>query len=337
MNYNAAVRALRENGPQRLYVLWGREDYLREAYLEQLRRACFPNGADDFSYRRFDGAALDLAALADAADAMPFLSDRTLLEVRDYDTNKCGDADTKRLLAIVEDLPDYCTLVFVMDTAFTPDGRLRVTKALQKCGEMLQFAGQEGAALVSWVTKRFAASGREIAPGDAQYLIEITGGLMNRMIPEIEKVSAYAADGAVRRADIDAVVQKLPEAVVFELTDDLAARRNDAAMEKLAELLSDRDNTPIFLLAAIGQQLRRLYAAKIAAQEGLGTDAVCELCGVRYDFIAQRLTQSARRFSRAALERAVVRCAEADYTMKHSGADDLAVLEELLLRLMAEE
>ena len=122
MNYNAAVRALRENGPQRLYVLWGREDYLREAYLEQLRRACFPNGADDFSYRRFDGAALDLAALADAADAMPFLSDRTLLEVRDYDTNKCGDADTKRLLAIVEDLPDYCTLVFVMDTAFTPEG-----------------------------------------------------------------------------------------------------------------------------------------------------------------------------------------------------------------------
>ena len=39
-NYNAAVRELREQGPQRLYLLWGREDYLREAYLTQLKQFC---------------------------------------------------------------------------------------------------------------------------------------------------------------------------------------------------------------------------------------------------------------------------------------------------------
>ena len=57
-NYNAAVRELREQGPQRLYLLWGREDYLRETYLTQLKQLCLPGGEDDFSYRRFDGAAL---------------------------------------------------------------------------------------------------------------------------------------------------------------------------------------------------------------------------------------------------------------------------------------
>ncbi|MFR5422314.1 MAG: hypothetical protein ACLTG4_10520 [Oscillospiraceae bacterium] len=33
LDYNAQVRTLRERGPGRLYLLWGREDYLREQYL----------------------------------------------------------------------------------------------------------------------------------------------------------------------------------------------------------------------------------------------------------------------------------------------------------------
>ena len=37
LNYNAEIKALKERGPERLYVLCGPEDYLREAFLGQLR------------------------------------------------------------------------------------------------------------------------------------------------------------------------------------------------------------------------------------------------------------------------------------------------------------
>lgn len=336
LNYNAVVRELREQGPKQLYLLWGREDYLREAYLAQLRQLCLPSGEDDFSYRRFDGPALELHALADAVDAVPFLAERTLIEVRGYDTNKCREGDVERLLAILSDIPDYCTLVFVMDTAFEPDGRLKVTKAFQKHGTVLQFTAQGGDALVSWVRKRFASFGKQIATEDAHQLILISGGLMNHMIPEIEKLAAYVTGDTVRRADIDAVAHKLPEAVVFEMTDRLAARDNDGAMAILAELLADKANTPIFLLSVIGQQMRRLYAAKAAQQSGLGTAYVCEVCGIRYDFIATKLLQSARRFSMKSLEDAVCLCAETDYAMKHSGADNTELLKDLLLRIAVE-
>ncbi len=33
LNYSAAVRELKADGPKRLYLLWGPEDYLREQYL----------------------------------------------------------------------------------------------------------------------------------------------------------------------------------------------------------------------------------------------------------------------------------------------------------------
>ena len=335
VNYAAAVAELKANGPQRLYVLWGKEDYLREQFLAQLKAVCLPGGEDDFSYHRFDGGALELHRLADAVDAMPFLSDRSLVEIRGYDTNKVPEAELEPLLKLLADLPDYCTVVFVMGPDFTPDGRLKLTKALKKHGQVLQFSQQDSASLVKWVARRFAAWEKRVTVEDAKYLIQITGGLMNRMIPEIEKISAYAAGGEITRADIDAVTQKTPDAVVFDLTDCLAEGDRDGAMGKLAELLTDKDNVPIMILAVLGQQMRRLYAAKAAQAERLSMADTMALCDLRYDFIVQRLQRSARRFSMERLERAVAACAEADYAMKHSGADDLTLLEDLLLSIMA--
>ena len=42
LDYGAQVRSLREQGPGRLYLLWGREDYLREQYLIELKKLCLP-------------------------------------------------------------------------------------------------------------------------------------------------------------------------------------------------------------------------------------------------------------------------------------------------------
>ena len=52
--------------------------------------------------------------------------------------------------------------------------------------------------------------------------------------------------------------------------------------------------------------------------------------------LMQKTQRQARRFSFELLERAILLCAETDYAMKHTGADDLILLEELLLQIMAE-
>ena len=43
-DYKVQLRALRQQGPGCLYLLWGREDYLREQYLLQLKKLCIPGG-----------------------------------------------------------------------------------------------------------------------------------------------------------------------------------------------------------------------------------------------------------------------------------------------------
>ena len=85
LNYGEVSRELKSGGPARLYLLYGREDYLREAFLGELKALCLPEGEDDFSYHRLDGKNLDMRELSDAVNALPFLTERTLTEVRGYD------------------------------------------------------------------------------------------------------------------------------------------------------------------------------------------------------------------------------------------------------------
>lgn len=335
LNYKEEIRRLKSGGPERLYLLWGPEDYLRELYLQTLKDLCIPDGEDSFSYKRMDGPELDLKELSAAIDAIPFLSERSLIELRGVDLNKIKDSDG--LQKLLEDIPEYCTIVFVQSAVYEPDGRLKQIKFLKENAVELKFAEQTQDALVNWIAKRFAAYGKRVELEAAQHLIFISGDLMNRLIPEIEKVAAYAKGDVVTVADVDAVAHHLPEAIVFEMTDHLARREYNAAMKVLDELLSDKNNEPIAMLAVIGGQIRRLYAARLAAEKNLGAAYVMEVCKLRYDSIASRLIASSRGFSLPQLKRAVELCAEADYQMKSSSNDDLELLKELMLRIAAGE
>lgn len=333
-NYNAEVKLLKDKGPERLYLLYGPEEYLRERYLETLRALCVPE-ADEFSCRRLNGQGLDLNELAEAVNAMPFFTERTFVEVRDYDLNRCKDAVWERLKGVVEDVPDWCTVAFVQSAENAPDGRLAAVKGVKKAGRAIEFTEQDAAALTGWVVNRFKALGKRISRADAEYLIFLSGARMYGLIPEIEKAAAYASGDAVTRAEIEATANRVPEADVWAMTDQLAARRYDDAAATLGDLLSDRDNHPILLTALIGQQLRRMYACKVGQAAGRGRADVMELCGIRFDFIYEKLAASVKPYSVEALGRLVSLCAEYDYRMKSAGVDPYVLIRELFARISA--
>lgn len=97
----------------------------------------------------------------------------------------------------------------------------------------------------------------------------------------------------------------------------------------------DKNNEPIPMLAMLGVQMRRLYAARIALEKDLGLKYIMEVCGVRYDFIARELLNSARGFTLPQLRNAVRLCAETDYKMKSSAEDDAVLLKDAVLRIAA--
>ena len=334
LNYKQELLKLKAEGPRTLYLLWGKEDYLREQYLTQLKSVCIPEGESGFNYRRFDGPELDAAALQQAVDAIPFMSERSFVELRDIDVNRLKES--QEIQTILSDLPDYCTVCFIQNAEYEPDGRLKLIKLMREKGAELKFTQQGQGALIDWIVRRFSAQGKRIDFEAAQRLIFLSGELMNRLIPEIDKIAAYAKDEKVGVPEVEAVAHHIPEAQVFELTDLLAQKQYNAAMNTLAELFAENEYDAIYLLAVLGSQMRRLYAARLAIEKGLGAKYVSECCGIKYDFLVNKLIGSARGFTLRQLKNAVRICAEADEQMKSSGGDSRELLKNAVLAIAME-
>lgn len=104
---------------------------------------------------------------------------------------KVSAASSRELL---EDLPDYCTVVFIYDTVpYKPDRKMKkLTAAIDKNVEVVEFQGQSRDALVRWLQKRFRALDRSIDQQTADYMLFYCGSMMDNLIGEVNKVAAFA-------------------------------------------------------------------------------------------------------------------------------------------------
>ncbi len=335
MDYGAEIRRLRAEGPARVYMLRGEEDFLRDSFLSELRKLCVEEGTEAFNYHRLQGAALDMTELTGAVDAMPFMGERTLIEVRDFDINRTSAYDPEALKAFLTDVPEWATVAFVFPPEYAPDNRLAAVKTIKKVGRDLEFTAPREAELAKWVTRRAEALGKRIDRSTASYLLWVCGTRMNTLIPELLKIAGAAAGEEITRADIDAVAERSPETTIFNLTDALGAREYDKAAKLLADLLADRDEPPQKQIFMVSEQFRRLYIARIAQDfhkpESYITDCIPELTGRTYPL--SLLKRTCRNFSRKRLANAVRLCAECDFGMRSSGPEPEALMKELILRL----
>lgn len=313
-----------------LYVFHGEEAYLRDYYLGQMKQKLLPPGMEAFNYHVIQGKEFDLKALAQTVDCLPMMSPRTMIVVNDYDLFK---GDKEGLTAILKDLPDYVCLVFVYDLIeYKSDARTKLAGVIKEKGSVVPFNRQEQGDLVDWIARRFRAMDHDIGTEDAKYLIFLCGDLMHTLISEIGKIGAYASHRRVTRQDIDAVATPQLDAVAFQMTDAISAGDFDKAASVLGDLYHMQE-PPIKLLAALGKQLRQLYTARLALEHRKGSRYLMELWGLRSAYPAERMMQSARRFSLGWCRRAVIRCGEVDLAMKSTGADGEELLTGLLMEL----
>lgn len=328
--YRKLKQDLKEGTLGSLYVFHGEEAYLRDYYLGEMKKKLLPPGMEAFNYHVIPGKEFDLKLLAQTVDCLPMMSQRTLIVVNDYDMFK---GDKEGLTDILKDLPDYVCLVFVYDLIeYKSDARTKLAGVVKEKGSVVSFNRQEQGDLVDWIARRFKALDHDIGTEDAKYLIFLCGDLMNTLISEIGKIGAYAAHRRVTRADIDAVATPQLDAVVFQMTDAISAGDFDKAASVLGDLYHMQE-PPIKLLAALGKQLRQLYTARLAIENKRDSRYLMELWKLRSAYPAERMMQSARRFSLGWCRRAVIRCGETDLAMKSTGADGEELLTGLLMEL----
>lgn len=294
--YRQFKKALAQGTLGSLYIFHGEEAYLRDYYLDQMKAKLIPAGMESFNYHLLPGKTLTAQQLAETVDALPMMSQRTLVVVSDYDLFKAPEAERNAMTQILSDLPEYCCLVFVYDTVpYKRDARMKkLSGVIRDKGAEVAFVRQGQSDLVDWIVRRFRALGHDIDTADAQYLIFLCGDLMNGLISEIGKIGAYAQNRRVTRQDIDAVAIPVIDAVVFQMTDALTRKEMDRAFSVLHDLLR-LQQAPIMILAVLGKHFRQLYTARVALESGEGSRWLMELWGMRSAYPADKLMEGARR------------------------------------------
>ena len=326
-------RAIKEGAPKKLYLFHGEEAFLRDYYLGQLKQALLPAGLEEFNLHAAQGKDCSVDWIEQAADCLPMMSGRTLVIVTDFDLYGLGEKPRERLVKVLEELPDYCCMVFVYDLLpYKADGRSKLAGLLKREGAVVDFQRQSQGDLTDWICRQFKKAGKGVDTEDARYLIFLCGDLMNTLSAEIGKIAAYSPQPRVTREDMDAVAIPQIDAVVFQMTDAMARKDFDKAASVLADLLHSQQ-PPIMILAAMGKYFRQLYTARLYLDRGKGRGEFMELWGMKSGYQADKLMDAARRFSLPWCRYAVGRCAQADIELKSSYGQERELLTGLLMEL----
>lgn len=328
--------SIRNKTPDNLYIFHGDETFLLHHYLNELRKLLLDDLTESFNFHRFHNENFDISALAAAVENLPMMAEHTMIQVDDIDLFKLSEDQRGKMIDILSDVPEYCTVVFTYGTtSWKPDKRLKkLWDALEKHAVIVEFSKQDPRELIPWITRHFASKGKQISRELCGYLIDITGGTMTALAGEIQKIAAYSGAPHIVKEDIDAVTEPVLDAVVYQMSDLLGKGQYSAALDKLQQLLKMQQE-PLIILGTVGGHFRRISAARILMDQGKTTPDLMKLTGLS-SYPAQKIMDSARRFSPAFCATAAELVLETDRKIKTSFDNPQRLLELLILQLAQE-
>ena len=309
--FSALKQDIKSGNPRPLYMFYGEETYLLHYYTQQLRKKMIDPLTEEFNFHRFNDETFSAQAVYDAVENLPMMAERSMVLVEDVDLFKLPEEERSQLQALFEDLPD-----------------------IEKNAQIVEFAKQSQRELMAWVGRHFASHKKTISSDLCAYLIEITGGTMTALGSEIQKIAAYALGSEITKYDIDAVTEPVLDAVVFEMTDQIARNEYGPALNKLRDLCK-MQTEPLSILGAVGAQMRRVSAARTLLDAGRGSGELMQLCGLS-DYAARKTMATAGKVPARFCAAAARLVLETDYRIKTSYDDPQRLLELLLLQLSQE-
>lgn len=322
-------RQLKEKTLKPLYLLYGEETYLKEIYTNRIIEQIPDGGFPEFNHIRLEGSALPFSDYDDAWESFPMMTDRKMILIKDsgifklkkakedaHSTDELKEFWTEKLKRISDD-----TVVVFDETSV--DKRSALYKAVSKVGTVVEFNYLSEADLVTWVVKQCLDAKKKISKDSAYYLISRCDPGLNNLNNELQKLLMFC-DEEIYKSDIDRVVSKSMQVIVFELTDAIMAGNTQKAMSTLTDLKTVRENA-FTLMYLMFSNFEKMLHAKL--MRGASQNEIASELGVS-PFIARKYIEGANGFSEDSLEWMVRRVSEIDLAIKEGRTEDWTALEQ---------
>ena len=312
---------------EKVYLLYGKESYLRLQYRQKLLQALVA-GEDDMNFTRFSGKDTEERAVIAQAETMPLFSDRRVILVEDSGMfrNKAEE-----LADYLEKLPDYLVLIFSEEEA---DKRTRMFKAVRQYGYAAEFAEQNEATLIRWILSRIGREGKKITEPNMRLFLSMTGTDMSNIANELEKLLSYCGERAViGREDIEAVCVPQITDRVFEMIRAVTEHDRGKALDLYYDLLALKVK-PLRILYLMTRQYDQLFRIGSMARDGLPQAEMAARAGMP-PFAVKRSLGLLRRYSDAQLREILEQLVQAEQEVKTGRLDEGLSVEMAIVRLSA--
>ncbi len=327
-------KQIRSNEFDNLYFIYGNESYLKKHYLDTLVKKLVDDSFKDFNLHVFDGKGIDMKEVALAVEALPMMSERSCVVIKDIKPTELGDGGKDALMSLLADIPETCVVIICALTVETDSkGWKELISAFDKYGTTVKLEKMSRQDLAKYVVKGAKSRGFEIDLSLADYFVSIVGDTMTNVLNELEKVCANSTDGKIKKENIDAVTIKTAEVKVFELSKNLVTGNSDRAYAILDSLMKQREE-PVSVLATIITSYVDMYRGKVTSVAGRRPEeAAKDFNYGKNDFRIKNGAKNASKMSIESLRKSLDVLADADEKLKSTTIDGRLILEETMMKL----
>ena len=361
----------------KIYAIVGSDDVEVKRTAVELAEKLKPKDAGEFGLEIIDGAAdnaeraaASVRSTIEALRTLPFFGGEKVVWLKN--ANYLGDDQKARAASVqtaLEELTDTIagglgSEVIFLISAIEVDKRRSFYKALAKRADLQVFdkldSSRGGWEVEATEMVQARASKRKLQFADdaLELFVLLTGGDTREIENELEKIDIYL--GQERAVKVDLVRELVPltrEGVIFDLSNALAERDLERALDLVRQLLDQGESAIGILLVAILPTVRNLLLAKdlmekhriprphapfpfISAVNRLPANAVAHLPrkkdGSINAWTLGLAAQNAHRFKTAQLIAGMQACLAANLQIVTTQLDHELILTEVVVKLLGE-
>lgn len=319
---------IQEKSFQSVYLLYGEEAYLRQNYKKELQKAI--SGDDTMNYQYFEGKGIDVVAVRDFCETLPFFADYRLAIV---ENSGLFSTSSEAWAKMLPELPDTTILVFVEEKV---DKRNKLYKSVKELGYIAELKKPDDRELSRWVAGMAKRAGKNITVAACETFVERTSESMENMRMEFQKLLSYVGERSeIYPADVEAITTEQISNQIFRMMDAMAEGKETVALNLYYDLLALKEPS-MRILFLISRQINQLLQVRELMGSGMGRDAVASRCKIPA-FAAGKLINQARAFSGEQLRSYVALCVSAEEGIKTGELQEKIAVELVLLTITRRE
>ena len=327
-----------------VYLLRGGDDILRGEALTRLLDDLVAGGDRSLLIDEFDLDTTTLGAAIDAAQTIPFLTDRRIVVARRFGRFSKGE-DVAELVAYLADPLPSTALVLVWekpvkptDTGAPVSAKPAVPQALTKA---VQAAGGEvidpspSGKLDAWVPAHLKEAGLDVDARAVRLVVESLGDAAGGIVELTTRLKGAFPPGT--RLGVDQVAPLLGPAggvAPWDLTD--AIDRGDAAgaLDQLHRMLRGGDRHPLAIMATLQSHYLRML--KLDGAGARNEKDAAQVLGIKGStFPAKKALTQAAKLGSTGVQRSVALVAAADVDLRGARAWPGELIMEVLVARLA--